>query len=89
MCLDANNLHGWAMFQKLCVNGFKWKKIHLNLMKTSLKNYDEDSNKGYTLELYVKYPKDLHNLHSNLPFLSERINIKKCNKPVWNLYDKK
>ena len=45
MYLDANNLHGWAMFQKLCVNGFKWKKIHLNLMKTSLKNYDEDSNK--------------------------------------------
>ena len=26
MYLDANNLYGWEMFQKLPVNGFKWKK---------------------------------------------------------------
>ena len=26
MYLDANNLHGWAMSQKLPVNGFKWEK---------------------------------------------------------------
>ena len=25
--LDADNLYGWAMFQKLPANGFKWKKI--------------------------------------------------------------
>ena len=24
--LNANNLHGWAMSQKLPVNGSKWKK---------------------------------------------------------------
>ena len=24
--LDANNLYGWAMFQKLPVNDFKWVK---------------------------------------------------------------
>ena len=53
------------------------------------KNYDEDSNKGYILEVDVEYPKDLHNLHSDLPFLSERMKIKKCNKLVCNLYDKK
>ena len=34
MYLDANNLYGWAMFQKLPVNGFKWKKMYLNLMKS-------------------------------------------------------
>ena len=42
-----------------------------------LKNYDEDSNKGYILEVDVEYPKDLHDLHSDLPFLSERMKIKK------------
>ena len=41
------------------------------------KNYDEDSKKGYILEVDVEYPKDLHNLRSDLPLLSERIKIKK------------
>ena len=35
MYLDRKNLYGWAMSQKLHVNGFKWKKMYLNLMKTS------------------------------------------------------
>ena len=33
--LDASNLYGWAMSQKLPVNGFKWEKMHLNIMKNS------------------------------------------------------
>ena len=35
--LDANNLYGWPMFQKLLVNGFEWveEKTYQNLMKTS------------------------------------------------------
>ena len=35
MYLDAKNLYGWAMSQKLPVNGLKWKKMYLNLMKSS------------------------------------------------------
>ena len=54
-----------------------------------IKNYDEDSNIGYSLDVAVEYPKDLHNLHSDLPFLSERMRIKKCNKILCNLHDKK
>ena len=54
-----------------------------------IKNYDEDSNKGYVFEVeYVEYPKKLHDLHSDLPFLSERMKINKCRKLVYNLYDK-
>ena len=37
----------------------------------------------------VKYFKKLHELHSDLPFLPERMEINKCNKLVRNLYDKK
>ena len=32
--LDADSLYGSAMSQKLPVDGFKWKKICQNLMKT-------------------------------------------------------
>ena len=37
----------------------------------------------------VKYPKRLHKLHKDLPFLSERMKIDKCNKLVCNLSNKK
>ena len=54
-----------------------------------LKNYDEDSDKGYILEVDVEYPKNLHDLDRDLPFLPERIKTDKCSKLVCNLYDKK
>ena len=44
---------------------------------------------GDIIEGGVKYPKNLHDLHSDLPFLPERMKIIKCNKLVWNLYDNK
>ena len=85
--LDDNNLYGWAMSQKLPINGFKWKKNVIT--KEFKKNYDEDVNKGYILEVDVKYPKNLHGLHEDLPLLPERMKICKCKKLVCNLYDKK
>ena len=54
-----------------------------------IKKYDEDSDKGNILEVDVKYPKYLHGLHEDLPFLPERMKIGKCKKLVCNLYDKK
>ena len=52
-----------------------------------IKNYDEDSDKGYILEVDVKYPTNVHVLHSDLPFLPERMKINKCTKLVCNLYE--
>ena len=52
------------------------------------KNYDEDSDKGYILEVDVQYSNNLNYLHSDLPFLPERIKINKCSKLVCNFYDK-
>ena len=54
-----------------------------------IKNYDEDSDKGYILEVDVKHPENLHNLHRNVPFLPERMKTGKCKKLVCNLYDKR
>ena len=36
--LDANNLHGWAMSQKLPLDGFKWKKNYLKVNEGFIKN---------------------------------------------------
>ena len=54
-----------------------------------IKNYDKDSDKEYILEVDVEYPKNLSDLHSNLPFLPERMKTDKCSKLVCNLFDKK
>ena len=86
--LDANNLYGWAMSKKLPVNGFKWLDND-KINEEFIKNYNENNKKGYILEVDVKYPKKLHDLHSDLPFLPERMGINKCKKLVCNLYDKK
>ena len=52
--LYANNLYGWAMSQKLPVDGFKWKENISKFNEDFIKNYDEDSNKGYILEVDVE-----------------------------------
>ena len=89
--LDANNLYGWAMSKKLPVNGFRWLGSNETneINEEFIKNYNENDNKGYILEVGVKYPKRLHELHSDLPFLPERMEINKCKKLVCNLSNKK
>ena len=84
---DTNNLYGWAIFQKLPVSGFKWLE-DASIGEEFMKNYDEDSDKGYILKVNVEYLKKLHDLHSDLAFLPERMKIYKCTKLVCNLYDK-
>ena len=86
--LDANSLYGWAMSKKLPVNGFKWIDNN-EINEDFVKNYDENNDKGYIFEVDVKYPKRLHELHSDLPFLSERMEVNKCKKLVYNLFNKK
>ena len=43
--------------------------------KKFIRNYDENSNKEYILEVTIDHPKNLHDLHSDLPFLLERMKI--------------
>ena len=87
--LDANNLYGWAMPQKLPVNNFKWVEDTWRIDEEFIKNYNENNKKGYILEVDVKYPKKLPDSHSDLPFLPKRMKIDKCKKLVCNLHNKK
>ena len=56
------------MSQKLSVNGFKWIDDTSRINEEFIKNYDENNDKGYILEVDVKYTKKLHDLRSDLPF---------------------
>ena len=87
--LYVNNLYGGAMSEPLPVNGFDWMEDLSKIDEDFIKSYDKDNDKGYILEVVLEYPKNLHDLHSDLPFLPERMKIDKCNKLVCNLYDKK
>ena len=98
--LDANNLYGWAMSKKkLPVNGFKWTDLsetsalarNDKINEEFIKNCNENNDKGYIFEVDVKYPITVknHELHSDLPFLSERMEVNKCKKLVCNLFNKK
>ena len=90
--LDANILYGWAMSTKLPVNGFKWldtSETSNKINEDFIKNYDENNDEGYILEVDIKYPKILHELHSDLPSLSERMEVNKCKKLDCSLFNKK
>ena len=64
MYLDANNLYGWAMSQKLPVGGFKLEKILI------LKTVTKDIFLKQMLNMLEKF---LFNKHTDLPFLPEKI----------------
>ena len=90
MYLDVNNLYGWAMSQKLSVGGFKWiEKDDLSKFDENfIKDYYENSDIGYIYEEDVEYPKTRHKLHSDLPFLPERMKINKCSKLTCTVQNK-
>ena len=86
--LDANNLYGWAMSQKLPVDGFKWVKDLSKFNESFIKNYDENNDKGYILEVDVEYPKKILDLHKDLPFLPKREKTNKCKKLACSIENK-
>ena len=87
--LEASKLYGTAMSVKLPINGFKWVNDISRINKKFIKSYDKNSDKGYTLEVDVDYVSKLHKLHSDMPFLLEKMKIDKTQKLVCNLRDKK
>ena len=64
------------MSKKLPIDGFKWVEDLSKFNESFIKNYDENSKKGYFPEVGVEYPKKLFNLHRDLPFCVKEKKIK-------------
>ena len=68
--LDANNLYGWAMTQKLRTHDFKWVDYDKNEVINLLEK--RDTNKGYIFEVDLEYPKKLWKSHNDYPLAPEK-----------------
>ena len=79
------------MSKKLPIKNFKWlDKDDISKFNDELiKKYDENNDIGYIFEVDAKYPKHIRMLHSDLPFLPERMKINKSTKLFCNVQDKK
>ena len=88
--LDGNKLYGWAMCKKLLIGGFEWIDPS-TYTSDKIENYDDDddSSKGALLKIDIEYPKDLHSLHRDVPFLCDRKKLNKTSKLITSLEDKK
>ena len=64
----------------MLVDGSNWAENASQFNKNFIKNHNEDSGKGYFLEI---------DLHNDLLFLPEQIKFEKVEKLVANLHNKK
>ena len=89
MYLDANNLYGGAMSEKLPTHGFKWLSfVEIEkLFNTQVLQVWEKI--PCILEVDLEYPENLHDLHNDYPFCPERVKRKNgVEKLIPNLNDK-
>ena len=89
MYLDANNLYGCAMSEKLPTHGFKW--LSCGEMEKLFNNqvFQVWEKIPCILEVDLEYPENLHDLHNDYPFCPEKVKCKNgVEKLIPNLNDK-
>ena len=69
--LDANNLYGWAMNQKLAVGDYKWENVE-QWNKERIMNITDEDERGYIFEVDLEYSKDIHDKHNLYPLCPEK-----------------
>ena len=73
--LDANNLYGLAMSQKLPIGEYSWiAQNELDNIKWEEK--DDEQEFGYIVKCDLAYPDELHHAHNDFPLAPQRISVK-------------
>ena len=82
MYVDANNLYGAAMSEKLPVHSFKWMTTQEieNIFNNQIVQVWEKT--PCILEVDLEYPEELHDLHNDYPLCPERV---ECDRGVKKL----
>ena len=70
--LDKNNLYGWAMSEYLPYGEFEWLK---NVDELNVMSINEKRDVAYILEVDLKYPNELHELHKDYPLAPEKLTV--------------
>ena len=70
--IDANNLYGWAMSQKLPISNFEWCRITEN----DIQCFEPTSDVGYIVEVDLTIPKELHDYFNDYPPAPEPLEIR-------------
>ena len=76
------------MINNLPTHSFRWKNRE-DFIPEKIDELVRKDERGYFLEVDVKYPKELHENYNELPFLVEKIKIGREEKLEPNLKDKK
>ena len=61
---------------------------YFSINEDFMKNYNEESDEGYFIEVDIQYPKKLHEYQNYLPFSPGKMKLGKIEKLVINLPDK-
>ena len=67
-----------------CLNNFEQIEETSQFNEDFIKNYKEESDEEYFLEVDVQYSENLHDFHDDLRFLAERKKIRKIEKIAAN-----
>ena len=74
---DVINLYGWEMSQNLPVNYFEGIEETSQFNEDFIKNYNDKSDEGYSLEVDIQYQKNYMNFIMTYHFYQEEWRLKK------------
>ncbi|KAL5249225.1 hypothetical protein ACHWQZ_G018174 [Mnemiopsis leidyi] len=72
--IDANNLYGYAMSEKIPVDGFKWLDA-TNWTRDRIMSLDPNGKKGYIFEVDLLIPDNIHDKTDMYPLCPEHLEI--------------